>query len=77
MASKRTIITLSEEDKAWLDRYSRLHRVSIAQVIRSGIHELKDREYERTYTALLQSTKGVWKRGDGLSYQRKVRSEWK
>ena len=37
MTSKRTIITISEEDKRWLESYSSLHRVSVAEAIRQGI----------------------------------------
>jgi len=44
MASKRTIITLSEEDKRWLESYSSLNKVSMAEEIRQGIHKLKEAE---------------------------------
>ena len=76
MASKRTIITLSEEDKQWLESYSRAHQVSIAEAIRQGIRRLKDAELEKTYRTIVQNTRGIWKEGDGLKYQRKLRSEW-
>jgi hypothetical protein len=26
---------------------------------------------------LLASTKGLWRRGDGLRYQRRIRKEWR
>lgn len=76
MASKRTIITLSEEDKQWLESYSRAHQVSLAEAIRQGIRRLKDAELEKTYRTIVQNTRGIWKEGDGLKYQRKLRSEW-
>jgi hypothetical protein len=76
MASKRTIITLSEEDKQWLESYSRAHEVSLAEAIRQGIRRLKDAELERTYRTLVQGTRGIWKKGEGLKYQRELRSEW-
>ena len=76
MASKRTIITLSEEDKQWLESYSRAHQVSLAEAIRQGIRRLKDAELETTYRTIVQNTRGIWKEGDGLKYQRKLRSEW-
>jgi 6-phosphogluconate dehydrogenase len=76
MASKRTIITLSEEDKQWLESYSRAHQVSLAEAIRQGIRRLKDAEFEKTYQAIVQNTRGIWKEGDGFKYQRKSRSEW-
>ena len=76
MASKRTIITLSEEDKQWLESYSRAHQVSLAEAIRQGIRRLKDAEHEKTYRTIVQNTRGIWKEADGLKYQRKLRSEW-
>jgi hypothetical protein len=76
MGSIRTIITLSEEDKRWLESYSNAHQVSLAEAIRQGIRRLKDAELKETYRVLVNSTKGLWKKGDGLKYQRKIRSEW-
>ena len=76
MGSIRTIITLSEEDKRWLESYSNAHQVSLAEAIRQGIRRLKDAELRETYRVLVQSTKGIWKKGDGLKYQRRIRSEW-
>ena len=76
MASKRTIITLSEEDKRWLESYSNLNRVSVAEAIRQGIRKLKEAELIENYQTLVQRTKGLWKKGDGLNFQKKIRAEW-
>jgi hypothetical protein len=76
VASKRTIITLSEEDKLWLESYSSVHGVSVAEAIRQGIRRLKEAERRETYRILVDRTRGIWDKGDGLAYQRKTRSEW-
>jgi hypothetical protein len=76
MANKRTIITIPEEDKRWLESYSSLHRVSVAEAIRQGIRRLKEAELYENYQALVQNTKGIWKKGDGMTYQKKMRAEW-
>ena len=76
MASKRIIITIPEEDKRWLESYSSLHRVSVAEAIRQGIRRLKEAELYENYQTLVQNTKGIWKKGDGLTYQKKMRAEW-
>jgi len=76
MASKRTIITLAEEDKIWLEKYSGLHHVSMAHAVREGIRKLKDAESQKTYESLVKKTSGVWRGDDGLKYQKKLRSEW-
>jgi len=76
MGSKRTIITLPQEDKEWLEGYSKAHMVSVAQAIRKGVRKLRETEGLQTYRALVEKTRGVWKQGDGLRYQVKRRSEW-
>ena len=76
MASVRTIITLSEEDKRWLESYSSLHHVSVAEAIRQGIRKLKDAEQLENYRALVLNSKGLWKKEVGLDYQEKIRAEW-
>lgn len=76
MAGKRTIITLPEEDKEWLETYGHANQISMAEAIRRGIHKLKENEVQETYRAIVENTQGIWKQGDGLDYQRKMRSEW-
>lgn len=76
MKNPRTIITISEQEKRWLATYSGLHGVSLAEAIRRGIACLKSAEGDNTYCKLVQNTTGIWKQGDGLTYQNKIRSEW-
>ena len=76
MVSKRRTVTLSEEDALWLDSYSRAQNVSVAEAIRRGIKCFKDSSGEETYQRLIRNTRGIWKRGEGLAYQEKIRSEW-
>jgi hypothetical protein len=76
MASNRTIITLSDEDKKWLQSYSQVHGISLAEAVRQGIRRLKVAEQQEVYRALVEKTRGIWKTGDGLKYQKNVRAEW-
>ncbi len=48
MGSKRTIITLPEEDKLWLESYSKAYRISVAEAIRQGIKRLKESMAQNT-----------------------------
>jgi len=49
---------------------------SIAEAIRQGIRKLKEAELVENYQALVNNTRGLWKKGDGLAYQKKIRDEW-
>lgn len=77
MGGIRTIITLSDKDKAWLESYSKARGISMAEAIRRGIGQLQEREERNIYQQLIQETRGIWKKGDGLTYQEKTRSEWR
>jgi hypothetical protein len=76
MAGSRTIITLSEEDKKWLQSYSKAHDISLAEAVRQGVQKLKIAEQQELYRSLVKNTKGIWKKGNGLEYQEIIRSEW-
>jgi hypothetical protein len=76
MGSKRTIITISDEDKLWLENYRRVHGISAAEAIRRGIARLKDEEGSSVYKKIIQETRGIWKEGDGLEHQKRARCAW-
>lgn len=77
MGGQRTIITIPEKDKAWLVSFSKARGISMAEAIRRGIAQLREREEKNTYLTLVKDTRGIWKKGDGLAYQRSLRSEWR
>ncbi len=75
----RTIISLDEENKAWLDQQAALRRVPMTALVRQAVREFRIREQSRSNPALqdvLERTAGIWRAGDGLEYQDRVRSEW-
>lgn len=76
METKRIIITLPVEVRVWLTGYSRAHGISVAEAIRQGIERLKETEGQELYQRLLEGTRGLWRQGDGLAYQQKMRAEW-
>jgi len=76
MGSKRTIITLPEEDKKWLESYGKAHGVSVSEAIRQSIKRLKENKSDETYLIMVKRTRGLWKGGDGLKYQNRLRAEW-
>jgi hypothetical protein len=76
MATRRIIISLPDADKLWLEGYSQINKISVAEAIRQGIGELKKSKRQQTYQQLIERTSGVWKLGDGLEYQEQARAEW-
>ena len=77
MRSTRTIVTLSKDEKEWLERYSRGKGLSMAQTVRKGIARLRNEDRSSLYEDTLQITHGLWTKGDGLKYQKELRQEWK
>ena len=79
MAARRTIITISDEDKLWVENYSRSCGISMAEAFRRGLSRLKAAESESTYKRIVNQTRGIggaWAGKDGLEYQERVRNEW-
>jgi len=48
MGSRRTIVTISDEDKTWLEGYSKAYNVSVAEGIRQGIKRLRETHESET-----------------------------
>ena len=76
MPSKRTIITISDMEKRWLMNYTKTHGVSMAEAVRRGIACLKASQSSASYQKIVNQTKGVWLKGNGLKYQKQLRAEW-
>ncbi len=74
----RTIITMSDEDKRWLDSYSHSSRQSIAMTIRLAIKSYRRQQKPAVKKDALSKTAGLWRsrKVDGLKYVGKLRKEW-
>lgn len=74
----RTIISLPERDKRWLDKRARDKKVPMTAVIREAVKALQDQEErQEALEKALKASAGIWKNGDGLAWQRKLREEWR
>lgn len=71
----RTIISLDEELKAWVDEKSRREKISMTELVKRALRLLKEAE-DRKFEELLDGTSGIWQNGDGLEYQMKERDRW-
>jgi DNA-binding transcriptional regulator YiaG len=74
----RTVISLSEDDKRWLDRQAKQQQTTLANLIRQAVKQMRQTSelQEPSFEHLLASTQGIWEEGDGLSYQQALREEW-
>lgn len=74
----RTVISIDEEDKAWLDEQARREGVPMTEIVRQAVRLLRDTRTRDTpsRTDLLAATRGVWRGGDGLTWQNRLREEW-
>jgi len=74
----RTIISLPEDEKKWLESYGKRHRISAAEVIRRAICEFRRKKPEKDLRAVLRETAGAWTsvKGDSRDYVEAMRKEW-
>ena len=75
----RTIITLEDSDKRWLDRYSGRHQQSTAQTIRLAIKEFQKKNRAESYHRAVADTAGILKdvlKEDSVKIVRDLRKEW-
>lgn len=75
----RTIISLTEEEKAWVDNIASEEHVSMTAVIRTAIKHYRaevEANQRPSFDELLHQTKGISKIKDGLAFQQKLRNEW-
>ena len=64
MGNRRIAIIISEEDKVWLESYSRTCKISAAEAIRRGIARLRDEGGGSVYKKIVSETRGIWKQAN-------------
>ena len=75
----KTLVNLDESDKAWLDREARKRRIPMTELVRQAVRSFRSREQARAQPSLdaaLDATCGLWREGDGLAWQQRMRDEW-
>jgi hypothetical protein len=70
------LISLEENDRRWLEQTAQEAGVPMSEVVRRAIRQAQE-DGQKPLKDLLASTKGLWRRGDGLRYQRRIRKEWR
>ncbi len=74
----RTIISLPESDKRWLDEEAARQHRSMTEIVREAVAAMRraQEKPEEDFDALLAQTAGLWSAGDGLIWQQDLRKEW-
>lgn len=74
----RTVISLDDSDKRWLDQQAALQHVPMTEVVRQAVQALRAARQQNgdDFQALLVGTAGIWRHGDGLAWQQDIRDEW-
>ncbi len=74
----RTIISIPEDEKRWLESYGRRHRISSAEVVRRAIREYRQMKADKSLAGVLRETAGTWTsiKGDSRDYIDAMRKEW-
>jgi hypothetical protein len=70
------LISLEENDRQWLQQKSQETGKPMSEVVRLALRQAQESE-QKPMKDLLDSTKGLWKHGNGLKYQRRIRKEWR
>jgi len=70
------LIGLEENDRRWLEQQARETGVPMSEVVRQAIRRARE-SGQKPMKDVLASTKGIWRAGDGLRYQRRIRKEWR
>lgn len=73
----RTGVSLNSDDKEWLDRKAQQGNVSMTGIVRRAVKRTREENAAApgSFETLLSKTAGVWRAGDGLQYQQKIREE--
>jgi hypothetical protein len=74
----RTIISISEDEKRWLENYSRKQGISSAEVVRRAIKEYRRNVSRRDQKTVIRETSGAWTslKGDSQDHVDRIRGEW-
>ena len=74
----RTVISLPEDDKTWLDKEAKKQKVPMTELIRRAVRMMRKQQEpaEVPVESLLENTSSTWAHGDGLEWQSKLRREW-
>lgn len=75
----RTLVNIDDDDKRWLDLEARSRGVPMTRLVGEAVHEYRVRQEAADRPGMdrvLADTRGLWRQGDGLEWQQRLRGEW-
>ena len=72
----RTVVSLDEDDKRWLDRRAQEEGVPMTELVRRAVRRLRAEDERPSFDDVVEASRGIWKQGDGLKWQEELRREW-
>ena len=77
----KTLVSLEDKQKKWLDSLAKEKGVPMAYLVREAVAEYmaqgaQPRPRQADLKELVRMTAGAWKGEDGLNYQLKARRDW-
>lgn len=72
----RTIISLDDDDREWLERKAASEGVPMTKLVREAIRLMRQQR-DASFERLFDQTSGLGRKGDGLAHQRRLRREWR
>jgi predicted transcriptional regulator len=75
----RTVISLQDDEKRWLDRQAERAGTTMTEVVRQAIRSYRASGAKAasapTYADILKGAKGSWSQGDAVAWVRKLRAD--
>lgn len=75
----QTLLDLNEQDQRWLTEQAKAEHLPMAEIVSRVIQYYRDharQEAKTDFDGLLENTRGIWRHGDGLAFQQRLRGEW-
>jgi Arc/MetJ-type ribon-helix-helix transcriptional regulator len=73
----RTVVSLPENDKRWLDDEAAREGVSMTEIVRRAVSRLRAHGARAdAFDDLLKTTAGIGTGEDGVALQKRLRKEW-
>jgi hypothetical protein len=72
----RRLISFDNDDRSGLEQKAKEIAASMPEAVHQAVRQAQHAD-RKPMNEVLATTKGLWRKGDGLKYQLRVRREWR